>query len=57
MSTPRADQPKPEDFESPVQQRTQAKVIRYVKPELDRVKGVVVLARSDIMLAAVHLVK
>lgn len=50
-------QPKPEDFETPVAQGAEPKVFRYVKPELDRVKGVVVLARSDIMLAAVQLVK
>ncbi len=57
MSQSNPDQSKPEDFETPVQQGTQAKIIRYVAPELDRAKGVVVLARSDIMLAAVQLVK
>ncbi|MBL0422425.1 cupin domain-containing protein [Ramlibacter sp. AW1] len=57
MNAAADEQPRPEDFESPEQQGTQAKVFRYVKPELDRVKGVVVLARSDIMLAAVQLVK
>lgn len=57
MSSTGAAQLTPEEFENPVQQGTLAKVIRYVRPELDRVKGVVVLARSDIMLAAVQLVK
>ncbi len=57
MNQSTAEQSKPEDFETPVQQGTNLKVIRYVPPELDRVKGVVVLARSDIMLAAVQLVK
>jgi mannose-6-phosphate isomerase-like protein (cupin superfamily) len=57
MSETGATQLTPEDFETPAQPGTLAKVIRYVRPELDRVKGVVVLARSDIMLAAVQLVK
>lgn len=46
-----------EEFEAPAPQARAAKVIRYIKPELDKVKGVVVLARSDIMLAAVQVVK
>lgn len=48
---------RPEDFETPLNPGTEAKVFRYARPELDGVKGVVVLARSDIMLAAVQLVK
>lgn len=57
MTTQEDRNPRPEDFEAPTRQGTEAKIIRYVKPDLDRVKGVVVLARSDIMLAAVQLVK
>lgn len=41
----------------PGKRLTEAKIVKYVKPQTDRVKGVAVLARSDIMLSAVQLVK
>ncbi|CAE6840735.1 cupin domain-containing protein [Paraburkholderia aspalathi] len=46
-----------EDFETPSLQEKSAKIFSYITPQLERPKGIFPLCRSDILTAAVQVIK